>query len=80
MTFTDEIADPPNVVGQKLASAVFNRLPMLTDELLKCVLKQGEACGNQSDIYGDDRLTSNDDVSTISGIGTAFAARAAGEP
>ena len=62
MTFTDDIADPPSVVGQKLASAVFNRLPVLTDELLKCVLKQGEACGNHSDIYGDDRLVPIDDL------------------
>jgi hypothetical protein len=60
---TDDIADePPCVVGQKLASALFNRLPALTDELLKCVLKQAEACGNQSDIYGDDRPVPIDDL------------------
>ena len=64
MTFTDDIVGqpPPGVVGQKLASAVFNRLPALTDELLKCVLKQAEACGNHSDIYGDDRLVPIDDL------------------
>src|SRR6266851_4016934 len=64
MTFTDDIVGqpPPSVVGQKLASAVFNRLPVLTDELLKCVLKQGEAGGNHSDIYGDDRLVPIDDL------------------
>ena len=62
MTFTDDIADPPSVVGQKLASAVFSRMSALTDELLKCVLKQGEACGNQSDIYGDGRLVPIDDL------------------
>jgi hypothetical protein len=62
MTFTDDIADPPSVVGQKLASALLGRLPALTDELLKCVLKQGDVCGNQSDIYGDDRLVPIDDL------------------
>jgi len=63
MTFTDNRSGPPpSVAGQKLASALFNRLPALTDELLKCVLKQGEACGNQSDIYGDDRPVPIDDL------------------
>src|SRR5260370_34995949 len=64
MTFTDDIVGqpPPSVVGQKLASAVFNRLPVLTDELLKCVLKQGEACATHSDIYGDARLVPIDDL------------------
>src|SRR6266705_1754937 len=64
MTFTDDIVGqpPPGVFGQKLASALFNRLPVLTDELLKCVLKQAEACGNHSDIYGDDRLVPIDDL------------------
>jgi hypothetical protein len=63
MTITDDRTNPPpSVVGQKLASALFNRLPALTDELLKCVLKQGEACGNQSDIYGDDRPVPIDDL------------------
>ena len=45
MTFADDIADPPCVVGQELASALLGRLPALTGELLKCVLKQGEAGG-----------------------------------
>jgi len=64
MTFTDDIVGqpPPGVFGQKLASALFNWLPALTDELLKCVLKQAEACGNHSDIYGDDRLVPIDDL------------------
>ena len=64
MTFTDDIVGQPRpgVFGQKLASALFNRLPALTDELLKCVLKQADACGNQSDIYGDDRLVPIDDL------------------
>ncbi len=62
MTFTDDIADPPGVVGQKLASALLGRLPALTDELLKCVLKQADVCGNQSDIYGDDRPVPIDDL------------------
>jgi hypothetical protein len=59
---TPLIDQPRSAVGQKLASALFNRLPALTDELLKCVLKQGDACGNQSDIYGDDRLVPIDDL------------------
>ena len=62
MTFTDDMADPPGVVGQKLASALLGRLPALTDELLKCVLKQADVCGNQSDIYGDDRPVPIDDL------------------
>jgi PucR C-terminal helix-turn-helix domain/GGDEF-like domain len=60
---SDDIDDqPPGVMGQKLASALLGRLPGLTDELLKCVLKQGEAGGNQSDIYGEDRPVPIDDL------------------
>jgi PucR C-terminal helix-turn-helix domain/GGDEF-like domain len=60
---SDDIdGQPPGVVGQKLASALLGRLPALTDELLKCALKQGEACGNQGDIYGEDRLVPIDDL------------------
>ncbi len=47
------VSDPQGAV---LTSALLNRLPALTDELLKCVLKQSEIDGHQSDIYGDDRL------------------------
>src|SRR4029077_1657714 len=63
MTSTDDMAgQPPWVVGQKLASALLGRLSALTDELLKCVLRQAEACGSHSDIYGDDRLVPIDDL------------------
>ena len=64
MTLTDDIAGqpPPGVVGRRLASAVFDRLPALTGELLKCVLKQAEACGHQGDIYGEGRLVPIDDL------------------
>ena len=53
MTQDANVSDPQGAV---LSSALLNRLPALTDELLKCVLKQSEIDGNQSDIYGDDRL------------------------
>jgi hypothetical protein len=53
------VSDPQ---GAALTSALLNRLPALTDELLKCVLKQSEIDGNQSDIYGDDRLVPIDDL------------------
>jgi hypothetical protein len=49
---------------------------------LRPVLDQLEDFGSQHHRTGRDReiaATLNDDVSTISGIGTAFAARAAGE-
>lgn len=63
MTFTDDIVgQPPGIVGQTLASALLGRLPALTDELLKCVLKQADACGNHSDIHGDDRPVPIDDL------------------
>jgi len=48
MTFTDDIVgQPPGIVGQKLASALFGRLPALADELLKCVLKQAQTSGSR---------------------------------
>ena len=53
------VSDPQAAV---LTSALLNRLPALTDELLKRVLKQSEIDGNQSDIYGDDRLVPIDDL------------------
>jgi hypothetical protein len=53
------VPDPQRAV---LTSALLNRLPALTDELLKRVLKQSEIDGNQSDIYGDDRLVPVDDL------------------
>ena len=64
MTLADDIVGEPlpGVVGQNLASALFNQLPALTGELLKCVLKQAEARGNHGDIYGDDRLVPIDDL------------------
>ena len=48
--------------GAVLTSALLDRLPALTDELLKRVLKQSEIDGNQGDIYGDDRLVPIDDL------------------
>src|SRR5260370_41014473 len=63
MTFADDMADQPlGIVGQKIASALLGRLPALTDELLKCVLKQCDIDGKQSDIYGGDRLVPIDDL------------------
>jgi hypothetical protein len=63
MTFTDDMAgQPPGVAGQKIASALLNRLPALADELLKRVLEQSDICGKQSEIYGDDRLVPIDDL------------------
>ena len=59
MTQDANVSDPQ---GAALTSALLNRLPALTDELLKCVLKQSEIDGNQSDIYGDDRLVPIDDL------------------
>jgi len=59
---TDDMAGQPCVIRQKLASALFSRLPSLSDELLTCVLKQGDARGNLCDIYGDDRLVPIDDL------------------
>ena len=55
-------ANVSNPQGAVLASALLDRLPALTDELLKCVLKQSDIDGNQSDIYGDDRLVPIDDL------------------
>ena len=46
----------PKQHGAVLASALVNRLPALTDELLKRVLEQSDIRGKHSDIYGDDRL------------------------
>ena len=59
MTQDANVSDPQGAV---LTSALLNRLPALTDELLKRVLKQSEIDGNQSDIYGDDRLVPIDDL------------------
>ena len=59
MTPDANVSDPQGAV---LTSALLNRLPALTDELLKRVLKQSEIDGNQSDIYGDDRLVPIDDL------------------
>ncbi len=50
------------VAGQKLASALLDRLPALVGELLKRVLEQSDVCGNQSDIYGHDRPVPIDDL------------------
>jgi hypothetical protein len=55
-------ANVANPQGAVLASALLNRLPALADELLKLVLKQSDIEGNQSDIYGDDRLVPIDDL------------------
>jgi hypothetical protein len=55
-------ANVSNPQGAVLASALLNRLPALTDELLKRVLKQSDIDGNQGDIYGDDRPVSIDDL------------------
>jgi hypothetical protein len=51
-----------NPQGALLVLALLDRLPALTDELLKCVLEQSEIRGKQSDIYGDDRLVPIDDL------------------
>jgi hypothetical protein len=51
-----------NPQGAVLASALLHRLPELADELLKRVLKQSDIEGNQSDIYGDDRLVPIDEL------------------
>ena len=59
MTQDANVSDPQGAV---LGSALLNRLPALADELLKRVLKQSEIDGNQSDIYGDDRLVPIDDL------------------
>ncbi len=59
MTQDANVSDPQGAV---LGSALLNRLPALADELLKRVLKQSEIGGNQSDIYGDDRLVPIDDL------------------
>src|SRR6266478_9031233 len=55
-------ANVSNPQGAVLASALLNRLPALTDELLKRVLKQSDIDGNQGDIYGDDRPVPIDDL------------------
>ena len=59
MTQDANVANPQGAV---LVSALLDRLPELTDELLKCVLEQSEIRGKQSDIYGDDRLVPIDDL------------------
>ena len=51
-----------NPQGAVLASALLERLPALTDELLKRVLEQSDIRGKQSDIYGDDCLVPIDDL------------------
>lgn len=48
--------------GAVLASALVNRLPTLTDELLKRVLERSDIRGKRSDIYGDDGLVPIDDL------------------
>jgi hypothetical protein len=53
------VASPQGVV---LATALLDRLPALTDDLLKCVLEQSDIRGQHSDIYGDDRLVPVDDL------------------
>jgi len=55
-------ANVSNPQGAVLASALLDRLPALTDELLKRVLEQSDICGKQNDIYGDDRLVPIDDL------------------
>src|SRR5260370_19304904 len=55
-------ANVPNPQGAVLASALLNRLPALTDELLKRVLEQSDIRGKQTDIYGDDCLVPIDDL------------------
>src|SRR5260370_28052072 len=55
-------ANVSNPQGAVLASALLNRLPALTDELLKRVLEQSDIRGKQSDIYGDDRPVPIDDL------------------
>ena len=55
-------ANVSNPQGAVLASALLDRLPELAEELLKRVLKQSDIEGNQSDIYGDDRLVPIDDL------------------
>ncbi len=52
----------PKPQGAVLASALVNRLPALTDELLKRVLERSDIRGKQSDIYGDDCLVPIDDL------------------
>jgi len=47
------VSDPQ---GAALNVRAAHRLPALIASSLKCVLKQSEIDGNQSDIYGDDRL------------------------
>ena len=59
MTQDANVSDPQGAV---LTSALLNRLPALTDELLNRALKQSDIYGNQSDIYGDDRLVPIDDL------------------
>jgi hypothetical protein len=52
----------PKPQGAVLASALVNRLPALTDELLKRVLERSDIRGKQGDIYGDDSLVPIDDL------------------
>ena len=52
----------PKPQGAVLASALVNRLPALTDELLKRVLEHSDIRGKRSDIYGDDGLVPIDDL------------------
>ena len=59
MTQDTSVSNPQGAV---LASALLDRLPALTDELLKHVLEQGDIRGKQSDIYGDDCLVPLDDL------------------
>ena len=55
-------ANVSNPQGAALASALLDRLPALTDDLLKRVLEQSDIRGKQSEIYGDDCLVSIDDL------------------
>jgi PucR-like helix-turn-helix protein/diguanylate cyclase with GGDEF domain len=52
----------PRPQGAVLASALVNRLPALTDELLKRVLEPSDIRGKWSDIYGDEGLVPIDDL------------------
>src|SRR5260370_7744480 len=58
-------ANVPNPQGAVLASALLNRLPALTDELLKRVLEQSDIRGKQTDIYGDDCLVPINDLDQV---------------
>src|SRR6202453_1947936 len=57
-----QVTGVSNPQGAVLAAALLDRLPALTDELLKRVLEQSDLRGKQSDIYGDDCLVPIDDL------------------